>query len=588
MSHTPTYDAKIKPILDTLQPRLRVCRLTGQAWDMTEREIGWYRQFNVPPSDIHPTVRLKFLLGFGAGTVLWKKPHAKTGQPILTFVHPDSPYQVVSDREWMDAEYLCSGPDADPGRPFFDQLRSLARSIPVGALHDDGSNQRSIGVDFIKCEDGYMVFGSGLSRRLSYAYTAYETEDSVDVANVRFSRFCHAVNRADHLYDCAFVFESYDCIGSRFLFDCRNCESCFGATNQRNKKYLWFNEQLTKEEWERRVAAVDLSSRTVFEAQRAQFLKCLQDAVWPPDFNHKSEDYSGEYMYESVRCHDGYLVTTCTDCDWCWITMEQEQSAFSTWLVWGSGIYGSCDSVSSQDLRFCLRIWRSRDMEYCINCYDCESCFGCVGLKRKKWCLFNVQYAEQEYWERVDVLKGAMLERGEYGRFFPADLSQNGFQFSLGDMFFGYSKEEMNVFHAPVFDLRRGGILVVSDTGIDVSALPDSSRDPEAASWIGKPIFDSRLQRQFTITSQEVDFYRSRDLPLPNEHFLSRLKKLVRLSNMPTQKAVVCTFCRVSIQAYGNGTFAERKVVCRPCYLRFLEQEVEPNRQMRDTIGMSK
>ena len=40
MSKTPNYDAKVKTILDTLEPGERTCELTGEKWEMTEEEIG--------------------------------------------------------------------------------------------------------------------------------------------------------------------------------------------------------------------------------------------------------------------------------------------------------------------------------------------------------------------------------------------------------------------------------------------------------------------------------------------------------------------------------------------------------------------
>ncbi|MFH1253725.1 MAG: hypothetical protein V1664_05375 [Candidatus Uhrbacteria bacterium] len=119
MSKTPNYDTAIKKILDSLQPGERVCVLTGEKWNMTDEEIGWYRKFNVPPSKLCPRTRLRLLLGFVSGLALWWKPHAKTGKPILSFVHPDSPYQVLPDREWSNEDFLCQTLSLDLNNPFF-------------------------------------------------------------------------------------------------------------------------------------------------------------------------------------------------------------------------------------------------------------------------------------------------------------------------------------------------------------------------------------------------------------------------------------------------------------------------------------
>ena len=72
-----------------------------------------------------------------------------------------------------------------------------------------------------------------------------------------------------------------------------------------------------------------------------------------------------------------------------------------------------------------------------MDCYDCENCFGCLGLRKKKFHIYNRSYSEEAYWKRVDEIKCAMLDRGEYGMFFPAEISQGGYQFSMGEMFLG-------------------------------------------------------------------------------------------------------------------------------------------------------
>src|SRR3989338_10468327 len=65
----------------------------------------------------------------------------------------------------------------------------------------------------------------------------------------------------------------------------------------------------------------------------------------------------------------------------------------------------------------------SHSVEYSINCINCEYCFGCVGLRSKKFCIFNRQYSEDEYWNLADEIKTRMLERGEDGEVFPILIS---------------------------------------------------------------------------------------------------------------------------------------------------------------------
>lgn len=40
---------------------------------------------------------------------------------------------------------------------------------------------------------------------------------------------------------------------------------------------------------------------------------------------------------------------------------------------------------------------RSKDLEYCMNCLECENCFLCAGLVGKKYHILNKEYTEEVY-----------------------------------------------------------------------------------------------------------------------------------------------------------------------------------------------
>ncbi|MEK7665374.1 MAG: hypothetical protein AAB337_00655 [Patescibacteria group bacterium] len=576
MSSTPNFDLKVKAILDATQSGERTCALTGQTWEMTDEEIGWYKKFNVPPSKLAPITRLRQLSGFASGVSIWWKAHAITGKPILSFVHPDNPFHVITDKEWFGNDYV-NGYRWNSSDLFFDQFRKLALSIPVGALRDDGSNINCIGVDLIGAQDCYMAFGCGDAKRLMYGYmSGTDSEDCVDFVNSGRSRECFSVNLSTVLFACTYAFNSHASLHCTFIFDCRDCEFCFGATNKRHKKYLWFNEQLTKEEWQERRANVDLSRWSVNEEYLARFNILMAEAVWPEHDNEAVEESTGQNLIKCTRCQTCWWVIESTDLYSCWACLKQETAAFCVWTGWGSDCYQSVDLVNAQNAKFCVRVWRSINVEYSMDCYECQNCFGCFGLRHKQFCIFNNQFSEQEYWFKLDEIKCAMLERGEYGMFFSGDFSQNGFQFSMGKMYFEYTPEEYTAFGAPHFDPTRGAVIMpksIDPEGtILISEIPDALEEIDPATFVGKAIHDPVLKRNFSVTPQEFDFYKAHQLPFPREHFLTRIKKLTRHSDSPVSFETTCYVCHRTITAYKNIFFQERNIHCRACYLAYLEQ----------------
>ncbi|OGL71463.1 hypothetical protein A3D69_00390 [Candidatus Uhrbacteria bacterium RIFCSPHIGHO2_02_FULL_54_11] len=573
MSKTPNYDAKVKTILDATTSGERVCALTGEKWIMTEEEIGWYKKFNVPPHPWAPLVRLKHLMGFPSGIAIWKKPHAETHEPILSFVHPDSPYQIITDKEWFNREFAQTRLELNPAKPFFDQFRELAYSIPVGNLRDDGSNVNCVGVDIITSQDSYMMFGGYGNKRNFYSAITYLSEDSCLLTNVKAIHRSYMINACADLHNCRYCFQNGQLMNCTFSFACDNLENCYGTCNHSHKKYLFWNEQLSQGEWEKCVGEIDLSDRRVWDAEVAKFHKMvMEDTYWPQDFRVEPlEDWSGEYLLTATRVHDSYWIDKGLDLYHCWVHAETEQSAFTVWSGWGDRAYMSSDLLTPHEVKMSMRLWRSQNMEYCMDCYDCENCFGCVGLRKKTFHIYNKPYAEDEYWARVDEIKCAMLDRGEYGMFFPAEISQVGYQFSMGQMFLGYTDAELDAFGASRFDTNKGNV-DVGDKVIRSSDLPDRLTDVDPARHIGKPILDEKLGRMFTITPSEFKFYQKHGVPIPREHFLTRMTNLFRHANTPIPEDVTCAKCGIEVRTWKNALFSgRRRVLCRPCYLKYLE-----------------
>src|SRR3990167_733712 len=141
---TPNYDAKVKTILDATTPGERVCELTGEKWEMTEEEIGWYKKFNVPPSRLHPDTRSYIMKCFWLTFSWWWNKHWKTGERILTYVHPATGIRVLPDVEWYEQDFTSEGRDLDHTRPFFDQLRELQLRVPLLANRNEKEPHKSI------------------------------------------------------------------------------------------------------------------------------------------------------------------------------------------------------------------------------------------------------------------------------------------------------------------------------------------------------------------------------------------------------------------------------------------------------------
>src|SRR3989338_5435977 len=99
MAKTPKFDEKLAAILSEVQPGERTCALTGQKWQMTDEEIGWYKKFDVPPSKVAPQVRWYHHGLWYAGYQFWYQPHPETGKPVVSVNHPATGLPGLPDKK---------------------------------------------------------------------------------------------------------------------------------------------------------------------------------------------------------------------------------------------------------------------------------------------------------------------------------------------------------------------------------------------------------------------------------------------------------------------------------------------------------
>jgi hypothetical protein len=576
MSHTPHYDEKIKTILDATKPGERVCALTGKKWNMTEEEISWYRKFQVPPSRQSPLTRLSILLGFNTGLAFsWNKDY-RNGKLLMSLFHPDLPFKIVEDQDWSKEDYLIYGKDIDFSCSFFDQVWELETTVPFRASRSRNSDETSIAIGVISGVRNYLTAGSLAVSDCFYSYALIESKENMDAVNGEHIERCFTVSARNRLTDCQYVFESSSCFNCCFLFDCQECESCFGAVNKRHKKYLWFDEPLTEQAWKERRSQVDLSVCSIAQTYKEKFYTFWKEkGVWPQAFWKNTQESSGEALFDCLRCFKCFWEFRSKDLFFCWAGVESSLSAFCTAGGWETDAYSCSGGIRTQATRFCLACTNTSLSEYCIHCEDCENCFGCVGLKQKRFCIFNKEYKEEEYWKKVDELKCAMLARGEYGEFFPAKFSLPGFPFSAGQIYLNYTQEQLGQFGAIQLDPRRSLILapeLKNKTPLSLEDLPDRLEDFDTEKFLNSPIYDKEADRCFSIVPKEIALRKRYGWAIGKEHFITRLTNLVRHSNSPIEISTLCHICQKEMISYKNHLFSERKILCQNCYLSYLEE----------------
>lgn len=577
MSKTPKFDEKMKPILDALEPSERVSAVTGETWYMGPEEVELYKSFNVPPGKLSPSAKRKRLAIFSTGYQFWWNKHFKTGEPVLTFHHPGSGVRVLPDPEWHNSDFSNPDIELDIDKPLFEQMRQLQLKVPYLATYNLVEPENSIGLLSLGDKNSYFNLASS-------SINSFFNSMVKDGDEVSSSICCHKITKthfagwSENLFRCRYVMHAYDCMDCSFLNDCRNCKNCFGGCGLRNREYVFWNEQLTKGEYEAKMAEIDLGSRSELEKWTKRYDEmCENEMMWPEGFNYRLENSNGEYLDGSVNCFEHFFgVPTAKDCVHCSWTFGDVEHCGHLWGgTMGMDQIECVTSARAQNLKYCMRCNDSISMEYCLQCLNCENCFGCIGLSRKKFCIFNKQYEEEEYWRVVDEIKCKMLERGEYGEFFPGIMA-TAYQPEGGCIeYCDMDMDEVRTFGINEFDLNAENAAKMD--GVDISSMrrvediPDSI-DDITDDWIGVPIYDEKAQRQFAFLKPEIKHYKELRIAPPNKHFIARVADVDQSFNSCIFTKKNCEVTGQELLVSRNRRWPNRKVLCMEEYYKYLNE----------------
>jgi len=157
-----------------------------------------------------------------------------------------------------------------------------------------------------------------------------------------------------------------------------------------------------------------------------------------------------------------------------------------------------------------------------------------------------------------------MRHTGEWGLFFPAELSPFDYNESMAQEFYPLPREEA---------LRRGfrwrdipeEVPTVTKT-IPADRLPDSI-DKIPDDILNWAIECETMKRPFKIIKQELDFYRTMRLPLPHFHPDERHRRRMAQRNPRRLWTRPCMKCGKEMETTYSPERPEI-VYCEECYLK--------------------
>lgn len=567
-SKTPQFDKALDAILKDLAPHERVCRECEQRFPVEQEDIEFYRMLRVPPPQRCPDCRQLTRRAFLNYTTLYKRDcsAAGHGEKIISQIPSSSPFPVYDfDYYWSgDWDALEYGSDLEADESFFNQFRSFLDKVPQPATTRDplsvNSDYTSYGLELKDC---YYVFGGVRGENVLYSNWPVRTKEAVDTLLCWNSERCYGSVWLDHCYSCNFSYFSSNCLDCSFMYDCQNCERCFGCINLRNKKHYFLNQPLSKEEFEERMKEIDLGDREALGHWRGRFFELLADAPKRITFNVRNVDSVGNLLEDCKRCYQCFFAKDGSeDCRYTEMQLAAKNCMDFSLATTATYCYEGASFGDASGCHFCVHMrTQCLECEYSVNLRACANCFGCISLKNKRFCIFNRQYGEREYWEKVDGIKAAMLTRGEYGEFFPTSFSPFPYNASLAQLSHPLSEGEAAGkglwWQEPQPSEFGGRVLSKEEVPKDIKDVRDSIMDSAIRCEVtGKP---------FRIIREELDFYRRQGLPIPTIHPAERLRDRFSWMGSLRFSKVPCVKCGASIVGNISGDL-DKNIYCQSCY----------------------
>lgn len=494
---------------------------------------------------------------------------AGTGKKIITNYSPDKTFPVYDINHWFSSDWdpLATGRDFDFSRPFFDQFKELMEVSPVPALqrspeYDENSDFTNYAGKNKNC---YLIFDSDKNWDCAYSYSINDCKNVIDSYRMDACELCYECIDCSQCYEGRFLQNCTNCNESAFLKNCIGCNHCFGSVNLRNKEYYFMNESLGKDAYFEKIKSLDLDTHAGLLKLRQQFTEHAKkfpvrfmEGVQNEDVlgNYLTNCKNAQYCFDSRKLWDCKYVSqgfdTARNCMDCTEVGDEVELLYECY----------CLGYTAYNNRFCThQLGSSSDLTYCFFTPYCKSCFGCVGQHHGQFRILNKQYTEDEYNDLVGRIIEHMKKTGEWGEFFPASLSPQGYNESMAIEHFPLTKEEA---------LSRGYNWKEEDKGAKYDG--PQYRVPDSIEEVDESICDqiltcSRTGKHYRVVKPEFEFYKKMNLPIPTVCPDERHLLRVGLRNPRTLYKRNCGNCQVEFQTTCAPERPE-KVLCESCYLQ--------------------
>ncbi|MBI4252889.1 hypothetical protein HY623_01760 [Candidatus Uhrbacteria bacterium] len=512
------------------------CQNCKNQFTIEPDDFAFYDKMKVPPPTWCPDCRFMRRLHWRNERALFHNVCAKCSKKIISVYHPDSGIVVYCRPCWWSDDWdgLDYGVDFDPSRPFFDQLRDLLYRVPLPDLFGlyttlENSEYTNM-VGYLK--NCYFLTMADWNENCSYGSNFLHCRDSLDCLMLTESELCYESVNCHKCYKTLFSIDCEQCTNVSFSKNCNDCIDCIGCVNLNNRQHCIFNVQYTPEEYRLRAENCSPTSRTTIAEMRKKAENFWRS--FPNKYLHErnSQDISGDYIYNSTKTYDSFLVQDMENSRYCALVLPGKTTDCYDHTHYGINASLMVETLQCGGQASAIKFsWFTiidvMNVEYGMFNIGTKNCFGSVGIKKKQYCILNKQYSKDEYEKLRSEIIAQMSEkpyvdsRGvayRYGDFFPIDMSPFEYNISSAQEFFPLT-EDMARKRGLRWHIQEVTSQKITMKTSDIPDTCDDIRDSILEQIIEckhASQCEERCSGAFKVLARDLRFYRDIGLPLPS------------------------------------------------------------------------
>jgi hypothetical protein len=542
----------------------RVCAVSGKEFEITDEDLAFYDKIGVPPPTLCSEERERRRLAW-RGKNFFLRPCDKCKKQSMSWFSSETEVVAYCNECFQSDEYDATtlGRDFDFSRPFFEQFDELCKKAPRHIANAQMNENSDYIISSHKNKNCYMMDELDGSWDCYFGYNIQFCKNIVESVYVRDSEIGYDLVKAENCYAVFYSKNVFHCQESAFLMNCRSCKNCLFCANLRNKEYHIFNKPVSKEEYKKYWDFLFSGSRDNLEICREKFAAFLKDQPFPASILINTEGCTGNYITNSQNVKDSFGIDNCRDCRFC-ADIHYSKDCYDVNIYEGELMY-ECIHVGPKGYGqfFSHLLWFCSDSQYCVEMRNCKNCFGCVGLKKEEYCLFNKKYSKEEYEELSTKIIQHMKETGEYGEVFPISMSPTPYNHTMAQQFYPMTKKDVLAKGWKWEDEKETiGEKAESEVPENIQNLPND--------FPSKVFSCTMTKKKFRFTPQELDFYKKWGIPLPTISPVRRIENLWKKLGDRKLHDRTCSECSVSMQSCFPSESPER-VLCAKCYTSILQ-----------------